>query len=229
MKKIQHFMVAAIFFVFCYQGFVSAMMTEQKNLSALTNEADLIIIGSVYEVNSHWNVKHDLIVTDVSVLVNDTLKGKNEKNAIVFTIPGGTVYNTTLAVEDTPVFAPNTDTKMGFFLNTTPESETGYFEFIGAIDLSPGKISGRIERINDDNSQTTITDNFKAAVSGMMAGNESEALLFESNPLSKERDDKSVNETIQPVPSGNHGAPLSTGITCISIFCAALALTRIRI
>jgi hypothetical protein len=62
--------------------------TDIKNLSV---GADVILTGKVTKQNSSWNKDKSRIYTEVSVEVDEYLKGNNNNKTLVVTTPGGEV------------------------------------------------------------------------------------------------------------------------------------------
>jgi len=65
--------------------------------------SDKIIRGQVVAAESYWNPEKTLIYTDVTVLIDEYLKGDGPKK-IVLKIPGGTIGDETQSISDTPQF-----------------------------------------------------------------------------------------------------------------------------
>lgn len=65
--------------------------------------SEKIIRGHVTAVRSYWNNKRTLIHTDVTIQVEEYIKGDGSKE-ITITIPGGAVGDTRQWVSDTPQF-----------------------------------------------------------------------------------------------------------------------------
>ena len=65
--------------------------------------SEKIIRGQVVAVESYWNPERTFIYTDVTVLIDEYLKGDGPKKNIL-KIPGGTVRDMTQSVSDTPQF-----------------------------------------------------------------------------------------------------------------------------
>lgn len=81
-------------------------LVEEKNLNDLVKESDNIVIGKVTNKISYWEDK--VIFTDIDISIKQNIKGKQDK--IKLKIPGGTVGNVTLTVEDVPSFARGEET-----------------------------------------------------------------------------------------------------------------------
>ncbi len=72
------------------------------SLADLCKGSTRIVVGGVTKMTSHW--EGSLIVTDVTIVPNENLKGSG---AAPFTvrIPGGTIGDVTLKAGEAPVFA----------------------------------------------------------------------------------------------------------------------------
>ena len=69
-------------------------------LAELVSTHRSVVVGEVLDVSSHWNTDGTFILTDVRVLVLDTLKGQ-PANELSLTLMGGTVGDlTTLIVSN---------------------------------------------------------------------------------------------------------------------------------
>ena len=67
-----------------------ALSTVRMDLNEMVELSEEIVHGSVVSTRSRWNDEHTLIVTEVRVLVLETLKG-SEAREIQLTHPGGVV------------------------------------------------------------------------------------------------------------------------------------------
>ncbi|KPJ60176.1 MAG: hypothetical protein AMJ46_07585 [Latescibacteria bacterium DG_63] len=79
-------------------------IVEYKDLTALTTEAERIVLGEVIEVESSWTPDHRTIYTSITVAVDEYIKNPDVADELTFRIPGGTVGDVTLTVSDTPWF-----------------------------------------------------------------------------------------------------------------------------
>ena len=95
---------------------------EELSLEELVVEARSVCQGVVTDVNPQWNNDHTMIYTDVTVSVDECLKGR-EGPEITLKIPGGTVGEITLWVSDTPTFEK--DEEVILFL------QEEYFQIVG--------------------------------------------------------------------------------------------------
>ena len=65
--------------------------------------SEKIVRGQVIDVKSYWNPERTLIYTDVTILIDEHIKGDGARE-VILTIPGGTVGDDTHLVSDTPQF-----------------------------------------------------------------------------------------------------------------------------
>jgi len=71
----------------------------------LTRESSDIVIGRVGEQHAHWNTAHTMIVTDVTILVDQSLKG-GSATSLTLSQVGGEVDGMRYNVEGSPRFSP---------------------------------------------------------------------------------------------------------------------------
>jgi hypothetical protein len=85
-------------------GQTSALL-QRLSLAQLTNQADLIALGTVASAASYWNEQRDSIFTDINVSIEDVVKGDVAGYQLTVRLPGGQVGNITQLVSDIPTFA----------------------------------------------------------------------------------------------------------------------------
>lgn len=85
---------------------VSASMTE-INVENQTIESDVIAIGDIKEVESSWNLWRTMIYTYSTLSVEEYVKGGKGQKTLIIITEGGTVGESSVWVEDVPVFAKN--------------------------------------------------------------------------------------------------------------------------
>ena len=73
-------------------------------LEELVNQADLIVVGRVDNLNSYWNPEHSHIFTNVGVSVERVVKGTPGGDVVV-RAPGGTAEGITEWLSEAPSFA----------------------------------------------------------------------------------------------------------------------------
>ena len=71
--------------------FTSIAQSNTTNIKVLTEKADLILIGKVSAQNSRWNANKTRILTDVTLNVDEFLKGTTNNEKLVLTTLGGEV------------------------------------------------------------------------------------------------------------------------------------------
>jgi hypothetical protein len=74
-----------------------------KDRPQLVQESVTIITGQVTNLRCFWNEGRERIYTEVTILVNEYLKG-DEGSLIKFTVPGGTVDDITMTMSEAPNF-----------------------------------------------------------------------------------------------------------------------------
>ena len=65
--------------------------TIQARMQNLTEKSDMILEGKVVKQNSSWNQNKTRIFTEVTIQVDEYLKGSSGNKTIVVTTPGGEV------------------------------------------------------------------------------------------------------------------------------------------
>jgi hypothetical protein len=82
-----------LFVLLILSGFKSTSLSQtiQSDIQSLSKGADVILTGKVTKQNSSWNKDKTRIYTDVSVEVDEYLKGNSSNKTIVVTTPGGEV------------------------------------------------------------------------------------------------------------------------------------------
>jgi hypothetical protein len=115
---------ATVFFVVVPLLCSLALMVEY-DLNRLVKESSDVVTGKVVKKESHWTDDKRLIVTDVTIAVDSTIKGKVEKTIIV-QHPGGAITNPDgtgqgMSRDDMPEFAVDEDVLL--FLNKKTEEK----------------------------------------------------------------------------------------------------------
>jgi hypothetical protein len=82
-----------IFVLLLLSGFkiTSLSQTIPTDIKKLSAEADVILTGKVTKQNSSWNQDNTRIFTEVTVEIDEYLKGSNTNKTLVVTTPGGEV------------------------------------------------------------------------------------------------------------------------------------------
>lgn len=82
----------------------SATQVRHLDMRELAQSSSDIVIGRVQHVASRWNTSRSKIFTDVTVQVDESLKGA--RGSVTFTQLGGTVGDVRQDVHGCPAFAP---------------------------------------------------------------------------------------------------------------------------
>lgn len=69
----------------------SPSLMIKLSLEELVNQADWIVVGTVTSQKSDWNTEHSQIHTQVTVAIEEWVKGEPRDNEIIIKIPGGQV------------------------------------------------------------------------------------------------------------------------------------------
>ena len=82
-----------LFLILLLSGFKISTLSQTKptDIKNLSVAADVILTGKVTKQNSSWNKDRTRIYTDVSVEVDEYLKGTSSNKTLVVTTPGGEV------------------------------------------------------------------------------------------------------------------------------------------
>ena len=77
---------------------------ESNSLENLMDRAEIIIIGTVAEINSQWNKDKTSILTFVKINIEENIKGNNAKKEITVRVLGGEVEEIRMHVSNSPEF-----------------------------------------------------------------------------------------------------------------------------
>ncbi|VAX26284.1 hypothetical protein MNBD_IGNAVI01-40 [hydrothermal vent metagenome] len=80
---------------------------ERNVLENLANRADIIIIGTVKEINYKWNEDKTSIWTFVRIDIEENIKGVKIQNGITIRVLGGEIGNIGMKVSNSPLFEVN--------------------------------------------------------------------------------------------------------------------------
>ncbi len=132
--------------VFCMASPALATMVTQS-LDELTVNSSHVVRGQVLAVESKWNENQTSIFTEVTIDVSEVIKASGSAPTIATVIiPGGTVGDTRLWVEHTPVFAVGQDV-VTFLID-----HGAFFEVTSWVQ---GKFTVEDEKINELGSTAT--------------------------------------------------------------------------
>jgi hypothetical protein len=100
------FYTLLITFFFHSEGRSQSVQAEIKNLS---EGADMIVTGKVVDQKSEWSSDKSKIYTNVTIQVDEFLKGSNNQNRIVIKNLGGEVGNIGETYSHVPTFTNEED------------------------------------------------------------------------------------------------------------------------
>jgi hypothetical protein len=122
------------------------------DIKSLTHGADVIVTGKVIEQNSVWSKAKTMILTQVTVRVDDFIKGSAGQTNITIIHPGGEIDNVGEYYSHIPVFKVNEEVLL--FL----KKDQGVNNF----RVLEGE-SGKLKLYNDPNSGEKMTARHKKA------------------------------------------------------------------
>lgn len=134
------FIVVIILFVFCNNHFGQH---NKKQIKKMTESSELIIIGKVANLKSSWNEKKTRISTQVTISAEEFVKGNNNTETLIVTIPGGEVGNVGELYTHMPKF--NNDEEVLLFVRKN-KKDNNY----RVIDGENGKISLHRDKFKDE-------------------------------------------------------------------------------
>jgi hypothetical protein len=114
MKKISHPVAIVLLIVGCLAVPGPAMIIEMS-LPELVSNSDAVVRGEVTKtecrwIHPDWDPNSRIIVTDVTLTVLNSIKGKLDNTEVIIETPGGEIGDTGLWVEDAPRFRPGEET-----------------------------------------------------------------------------------------------------------------------
>lgn len=124
----------------------------KMSLERLSAEADTIVLGTVISQASTWNDEHTAIYTDVTITVEEKIKG-SPGGEVTFRIAGGIVGDIGMRTSNDPVFQDGE--RVMVFLNTKGVQA-------GVVGLKQGKYTVRGETVTRDGKTATVADFTKA-------------------------------------------------------------------
>lgn len=90
MRILCNLFLSTVLLSICLQ-FNSYSQTNQSKIKNLSENSDIILEGKVVQKKSNWNENKTRIFTEVTLRVDEYLKGNNVNKSIVVTTPGGEV------------------------------------------------------------------------------------------------------------------------------------------
>jgi len=88
-------------------AFMPEIYGQQKEIEmrALTESSDLIVVGKVLKTKAEWGVDKKRIYTNVTILVDEFVKGSQGNNYIIVSHPGGEIGEVGELYSDVPSFS----------------------------------------------------------------------------------------------------------------------------
>lgn len=138
MRKSSCFVVVALLVGIGLLPSLGASAMIKRSLERLSQETDLILFGTVTKQVSAWNDQHTAIHTDVTVAVEEAIKGSPGEE-MTFRVSGGIVGDIGMRTSTDPVFQEGEQVIV--FLNTgvVPARVTGHFQ--GKYTVQNGTIT----------------------------------------------------------------------------------------
>jgi len=118
------------------------------SLEQLVREADTIVLGTVTRQTSAWNAQQTAIYTDVTLTVEEAVKGLPGAE-VTFRIAGGVVGEIGMRTSNDPVF--QNGEQVIVFLNTARVPA-------GVVGLHQGKYTVRNGTVTRDGQRMTVAD-----------------------------------------------------------------------
>ena len=112
----------------------SATSIRRVGLDRLVAENEIVVVGRVLDVYSHWNSDGTLIISDVRVVVDDALKGDAGQREFTFTALGGTVGDQSVVI----VGGPEIEVGKPYLLFLSRQDVPGLANALTVRDLSMG-------------------------------------------------------------------------------------------
>ena len=109
-------LMSVVSLIFCLAKGHALM--ERLSIEQLTRNAESVVAGRIESMTSKW--KGDIIVTEISMKVTDTIAGAATGEEIIVEYPGGVVGDVGLRVSD--VNMPSEGDQVLLFLETTDEN-----------------------------------------------------------------------------------------------------------
>jgi len=132
------------------EGYSQSIQSEIKNLS---EGADMIVTGKVVNQKSEWSSDKSKIYTNVTIQVDEFLKGSNNQNRIVIKNLGGEVGNVGETYSHVPTFQDDEDVLLFVKKSTKDESLRVFEGDEGKLTLYHDKNTG--EKVTSNNIKAT--------------------------------------------------------------------------
>ena len=141
--------------VFAYAGDANALMLKMS-FEELSSKSESIIVGKVNNIDSYWNEERTSIYTEVTISVEDNIKGEIKQGEITIITPGGEVDGITQYVSDSPTFKPGEEAVL--FLNELPGQSFSTQQYQSGLYQVTGSSQGKIDISDFSTSDITINE-----------------------------------------------------------------------
>ena len=111
-----------------------ATSIKRVSLDRLVADNELVVVGRVLDIYSHWNSDGTFILSDVRVVVDDALKGDAGQREFTFTAMGGTVGDKSVVI----VGGPDIEVGKPYMLFLSRQDVPGLQNALSIRDLSMG-------------------------------------------------------------------------------------------
>lgn len=98
-KRILTVMLLCLMSVYFLSSQALAIMVGLST-EELTRASEVVVIGEVENIETHWSADGKMILTSASVVINDVIRGKLDKKKIVVEHEGGEIGNIGVKVSD---------------------------------------------------------------------------------------------------------------------------------
>jgi len=151
-KKIIAFFCLPALLLLILPGTECSAQLKKMSASDLTKESTAVFYGKCSKIRSEWNETRDIILTQVTVVPEEYVKGNLGSEAVI-TVPGGRVGDIIYEVSEMPIFTEGEEVVAFIWTNSAGKNlVTGGFQGKMKIekDKSTGKRMVTGERITDD-------------------------------------------------------------------------------
>ena len=125
----------------CFSATEGNAQVIKMSAKDLTKNSTAVLYGKCSKVKSEWNDKKNMILTSVTIVPDEYIKGNLGSEAVI-TVPGGRVDNILYEVSDMPLFIEGEDVVA--FVSTNSKGKnlvTGGYQ--GKIKIEKDKKTGK--------------------------------------------------------------------------------------
>ena len=106
----------------CFSATEGNAQVIKMSAKDLTKNSTAVLYGKCSKVKSEWNDKKNMILTSVTIVPDEYIKGNLGSEAVI-TVPGGRVDNILYEVSDMPLFIEGEDVVA--FVSTNSKGKKG--------------------------------------------------------------------------------------------------------